>query len=80
MIKAGICDGDKIIVRRQQTSIDGEIVVALVGDSATVKRIYHRNGKIILHPENDILDDFVYDPEEVAVLGKVVGLIRNNIA
>lgn len=80
MIKAGICDGDKIIVRRQQSAIDGEIVVALVGDSATVKRIYHRNGKIILHPENDILDDFVYAPEEVSVLGKVVGLIRNKIA
>ena len=54
--------------------------MALVGDSATVKRIYHRNGKIILHPENDILDDFVYAPEEVSVLGKVVGLIRNKIA
>lgn len=80
MINAGICDGDKIIVRRQQTAVDGEIVVALVGESATVKRLFRRNGKIILHPENEVLDDFVFNPEEVSILGKVVGLIRNRIA
>ena len=80
MINAGICDGDKIIVRRQQTAADGEIVVALVGESATVKRLFRRNGKIILHPENEVLDDFVINPEEVSILGKVVGLIRNRIA
>lgn len=80
MINAGICDGDKIIVRRQQTAADGEIVVALVGESATVKRLFRRNGKIILHPENEVLDDFVYNPEEVSILGKVVGLIRNRIS
>ena len=80
MINAGICDGDKIIVRRQQTAADGEIVVALVGESATVKLSFRRNGKIILHPENEVLDDFVFNPEEVSILGKVVGLIRNRIA
>ena len=80
MINAGICDGDKIIVRRQQTAGDGEIVVALVGESATVKRLFRRNGKIILHPENEVLDDFVFNPEEVSILGKVVGLIRNRIS
>lgn len=80
MINAGICDGDKIIVRRQKTAADGEIVVALVGESATVKRLFRRNGKIILHPENEVLDDFVFNPEEVSILGKVVGLIRNRIA
>ena len=80
MINAGICDGDKIIVRRQQTAADGEIVVALVGESATVKRLFRRNGKIILRPENEVLDDFVFNPEEVSILGKVVGLIRNRIA
>ena len=80
MINAGICDGEKIIVRRQQTAADGEIVVALVGESATVKRLFRRNGKIILHPENEVLDDFVFNPEEVSILGKVVGLIRNRIA
>ena len=80
MINAGICDGDKIIVRRQQTAADGEIVVALVGESATVKRLFRCNGKIILHPENEVLDDFVFNPEEVSILGKVVGLIRNRIS
>lgn len=80
MINAGICDGDKIIVRRQQTAADGEIVVALVGESATVKRLFRRNGKIILHPENEVLDDFVFNHEEVSILGKVVGLIRNRIS
>ena len=54
--------------------------VALVGESATVKRLFRRNGKIILHPENEVLDDFVFNPEEVSILGKVVGLIRNRIA
>lgn len=79
MIKAGICDGDKIVVHRQTNANDGDIVVALVGDNATVKRLYRKNGKVILHPENDVLDDFVFDPGEVSLLGKVVGLIRNNI-
>lgn len=80
MIKAGICDGDKIVVRRQSNADDGDIVVALVGDNATVKRLYRKNGKVILHPENDVLDDFVFEPHKVSLLGKVVGLIRNNIS
>lgn len=79
MIDAGIMDGDKIIVRRQATAQDGEIVVALVQDedSATVKRLYRRNGKIVLHPENEALSDMIYDAHEISVLGKVVGLMRN---
>lgn len=77
MIDAGIFNGDKIIVRRQQTAEDGEIVVALVEDSATVKRLFRKNGKIILHPENEALSDMVFEPDEVSVLGKVVGLMRN---
>ena len=80
MIKAGIMDGDKIIVRRQQTAENGEIVVALVDDSATVKRLFRKGGKVILHPENDALDDMVYEPTEVSVLGKVVGLMRNYVS
>ena len=67
--------GDKIIVKKQETAENGEIVVALVDDSATVKRFYKRDGKFILHPENDDMEDFVFD--EVSILGKVVGLIRN---
>ena len=77
MIDAGIFDGDKIVVRRQQSAADGEIVVALVEDSATVKRLYRRNGKIVLHPENEALADMIFEPGEVSILGKVVGLTRN---
>lgn len=79
MIDAGIMDGDKIIVRRQQTAENGEIVVALVNEdeSATVKRLYRRNGKIVLHPENETLSDMIYESDEVSILGKVVGLMRN---
>ena len=75
MIKIGMFDGDKLIVKRQNTAENGDIVVALVDDSATVKRFFKRNGKIILHPENDEMEDFVFD--EVTILGKVVGLLRN---
>ena len=77
MIDAGIMNGDKIIVRRQNIAENGEIVVALVEDSATVKRFYRRDGKIILHPENEALSDMIYEPDEVKILGKVVGLMRN---
>lgn len=75
MIKIGMLDGDKIIVKKQNTADNGDIVVALVDDSATVKRFYRRDGKFILHPENDEMSDFVFD--DVSVLGKVVGLMRN---
>ena len=77
MIDAGIMNGDKIIVRKQSIAENGEIVVALVEDSATVKRFYRRDGKIILHPENESLSDMIFFPEEVQILGKVVGLMRN---
>ena len=77
MIDAGIMNGDKIIVRRTQTAENGEIVVALVEDSATVKRFFRRDNKIVLHPENELLSDMVFEPNEVSILGKVVGLIRN---
>ena len=74
MINAGINENDVIIVREQNTAENGEIVVALVDDSATVKRFYNRDGKIILHPENDEMDDLVFD--EVQILGVVKGLMR----
>lgn len=77
MIDAGIMSGDKIIVRRQQTAENGEIVVALVDDAATVKRFYRRGGLIILHPENEALDDMEFPNGGVSILGKVVGLMRN---
>lgn len=80
MINAGINSGDKIIVRKQPTAENGEIVVALVDDreDATIKRFYKKDDKIILHPENDDYPDFVYEKDEsVEILGKVVGLLRN---
>ena len=77
MIDAGIMDGDKIIVRRQETAQNGDIVIALVEDSATVKRFFAKNGQIILHPENEALSDMIFAPEEVSILGNVVGLMRN---
>ncbi len=75
MIKIGMFNGDKLIVKKQETADNGDIVVALVDDSATVKRFFKKNGKFILHPENDDMQDFVFD--KVSILGKVVGLIRN---
>lgn len=75
MIKIGMFEGDKIVVKKQQAADNGDIVVALVDESATVKRFFKRGNKIILHPENDTMEDFVFD--EVKILGKVVGLLRN---
>ena len=75
MIKIGMLNGDKIVVQKQPIADDGDIVVALVDDSATVKRFFRRNGKFVLHPENDEMDDFIFD--EVTILGKVIGLVRS---
>lgn len=75
MINAGIYDNDVIIVNQQNSANNGEIVVALIDDSATVKRFYKKKGKIILHPENDNLEDMIYD-DKVIILGVVKGLFR----
>lgn len=74
MINAGIMDNDKIIVEKTPYCENGDIVVALIEDSATCKRFYKRNNKIILHPENDNFSDIVLD--SVEIIGKVKGLIR----
>ena len=74
MMEAGIFSGDKIIVKRQSTANNGDIVVAMIDDSATEKRFYRRNNKIVLHPENSSMSDIVLD--DVVVLGKVLGLTR----
>ena len=79
MIEAGIFDGDKIIVRRQSTARLNEIVVALIDDSATVKRLTGIGENIILHPENSTMSDLVYSSFDVQILGIVVGLIRSDI-
>ena len=74
MINAGIYNGDIVIVHRTPVATNGEIVVALVGDEATVKTFYKENGGYRLQPENDEFEPIIVD--EVAILGKVVSLIR----
>ena len=75
MIKAGIFDNDIVIVKRTPVAENGEIVVALVDDSATVKRFYKENGHFRLQPENDAFEPIIVD--EVILLGKVISLVRN---
>lgn len=74
MIGAGILDGDLVVVRQQQTARPGEIVVALLGDEATVKRFWRQNGEIWLLPENDAYEPI--DGRGAALLGKVVAVVR----
>ncbi|MDE6851712.1 MAG: transcriptional repressor LexA [Lachnospiraceae bacterium] len=74
MINVGIYDGDQILVRKQNTAQNGDIVVALVDDSATVKTFYQEDGHYRLQPENDSMDPIIVD--HVEVLGKLAGLYR----
>ncbi len=74
MINAGILDGDCIVVRQQVEANNGEIVVAMIDDSATVKRFYRENGHFRLQPENPAMDPIIAD--DVTILGKVVSLFR----
>ncbi|MCR5222820.1 MAG: transcriptional repressor LexA [Lachnospiraceae bacterium] len=74
MINAGIFDGDMIFVEQCNTARNGDIVVALVEDSATVKTFYKENGHIRLQPENDNMEPFIFD--HVDILGKVYGVLR----
>ena len=74
MVKANILDGDLILVEEQPTAKDGDIVVALLDDSVTVKRFFKENDFVRLQPENDTMSPiFVRDIE---ILGKVIGLFR----
>lgn len=75
MVNAGILDGDIIIVRQTPVAQNGEIVVALIEDEATVKRFYKEDGHFRLQPENDDYAPIIVD--QVYILGKVVSLIRN---
>ena len=75
MINAGIYDGDKIILQKQSSANNGDIVAALIDDGyATVKRFYKENGKYRLQPENDTMQPIIVD--NVSIIGKVVGLVR----
>ncbi|MBR3935700.1 MAG: transcriptional repressor LexA [Oscillospiraceae bacterium] len=75
MIKCGILDGDIVIVRRTPEARNGEIIVALVEDSATVKRFYKEDGHFRLQPENDDYEPIIVD--SVEVLGKVISVVRS---
>lgn len=74
MVNAGILDRDYIVVRKQDTAINGEIIVALLEDEATVKRFFKTNKRIKLMPENDHMDPILV--KDVKILGKVIGVIR----
>ena len=74
MINAGILDGDYVIVEQQNTASNGDMVVALIEDGATVKTFYKEEGFIRLQPENDYMEPFIL--QDVVILGKVVAVMR----
>jgi repressor LexA len=74
MVDAGILDGDYVVVKQQDTASNGEIVVALLGEEATVKTFYREPGRIRLQPENETMEP-IY-ATDVAIVGKVVSLFR----
>lgn len=74
MIDIGINDGDYIVVKQQQTAHNGEIIVALIEDGATVKRFYKEDGYIRLQPENSTMDPIIVD--NCAIVGKVTAVMR----
>jgi|LNFM01.2.fsa_nt_gb repressor LexA len=74
MMNAGILDGDLVVVRRADTARDGEIVVGMIGEEATVKRLRRIDGRVHLMPENDAFEPIV--PDELTLAGVVVGVLR----
>jgi repressor LexA len=74
MVDAGILDGDFVVVRRQETATDGEIVVALVGEEATVKRFFKEPDHVRLQPENATMEPI--RTRDVSIVGRVVGVFR----
>lgn len=74
MINAGILDGDYVLVEEQHTASNGDMVVALIEDGATVKTFYKEEGVIRLQPENDFMDPIIV--RNVQILGKVIGVFR----
>lgn len=74
MIEAGILDGDLVIVRKCQTAENGDIVVAMIGDEATVKTFYRENGRFRLQPQNSTMSPIIV--KELSVLGQVIASVR----
>ncbi len=77
MIDMGIYEGDQLIIKKQNTASNGEVIVAMLEDSATVKRFYKENGHYRLQPENSTMEPIITD--HVEIIGKVVSLFRMNI-
>ncbi len=77
MINAGIYDGDHVIVQQQSTARNGDIVCALIDDSATIKTFYKEDGYYRLQPQNDALSPII--TRQCEILGKVIGLVRFNM-
>ena len=77
MVNAGIFNGDQILVQQQNTANNGEMVVALIDDSATVKTFYKEDGHYRLQPENDSMEPIIVEPDRpFQILGKVIGVFR----
>jgi len=76
MVGAGIFDGDYIVVHAQDEAQNGDIVVALVGDEATTKRFYNEGRTVRLQPENESFEPIVVNADEVDLIGRVVGVLR----
>jgi repressor LexA len=74
MVKAGILDGDVVVVRRQEDAENGDIVVALLGDDATLKRFFREEGHVRLQPENDSMEPILTRDPRIA--GRVTGVLR----
>ena len=74
MINAGILDGDFVVVEKKNTADNGDMVVALIDDGATVKTFYREEGVIRLQPENDFMEPFILT--DVQIMGKVIGVMR----
>lgn len=77
MIEAGILDGDKILVKKTNYADHGDIIVALIDDSATCKRLYKKNNQVMLIPENSTMEPII--PDNLQILGKVISLFREHI-
>jgi repressor LexA len=75
MVEAGILDKDLVLVKQQSTAVNGEIVVALIGDEATVKTFYKEKGYVRLQPENQYMEPIIVK-ENLSILGKVIGVFR----
>ena len=77
MVNAGILDGDYVVIRQQPSADPGDIVAAgIPGEEATIKTYARRRGKVVLRPENDSMDEMVFDPDDVQIFGRVVTVLR----